>query len=122
MVFGTHGRGSQDWLESRVPEQDVIIEDILSALARLDRDIVVHHDPIWIVPYYVNDNEIDDPSSHGRGICVNVSDPLVLQADACEDLFIVDSSSDSSGNDSELSTGESIIVAAFVVMGTAILV
>ncbi len=87
-VFGLHGKGSTDWFESRVLEQDVLVEDVLAALAVANPDLSVSHDPVWIVPMYLSQNEIDNPANYGRGSCINSSEPLALQADSCEDLQI----------------------------------
>ena len=87
-VFGLHGKGSTDWFESRVLEQDVLVEDVLAALAVANPDLSVSHDPVWIVPMYLSQNEIDNPSNYGRGSCINSSAPLALQANLCEDLQI----------------------------------
>jgi len=120
-VFGMHGRGNKDWFESRMLEQDVLVEDILVALTASNSDLSVTHDPVWVVPMYLSENEIDNPSNYGRGSCVDPNSPLPLQADSCDSLKISSYSTSSNDDDTyDLIIGISTTLSVFVVLLLAI--
>ena len=88
LVFGVHGQGSNDWFEGRILEPDVLIEDLLSAIAMSESNLIVNHQPVWIVPIYLPSGEISNAGQYGRGSCIDVNEPKLLQADNCDNLMI----------------------------------